>query len=206
MRVRKAIAHAINRQAIVDGAMFGFGTPIGTHFAPHHPDYIDLTAQSNYDPEKSKSLLSEAGVTVAYNSDNAEMIRRLNQEAAKAVKYGGLSEEEAWKYVTLNPAKLLRIDDKVGSIAIGKHADLVIWSHNPLSIYAVAEKTIIEGAVFYDYSKLDEKIEQNEKEREIIITQLKEAKKGGAKTQPAPVIDKTYFECETIDIVNENVQ
>ena len=151
-------------------------------------------------------ILSEAGVLVAYNSDNAEMIRRLNQEAAKAVKYGGLSEEEAWKYVTLNPAKLLRIDDKVGSIAIGKHADLVIWSHNPLSIYAVAEKTIIEGAIFYDYSKLDKKIEQNEKEREIIITQLKEAKKGGAKTQPAPVIDKRYFECETIDIVNENVQ
>ena len=60
--------------------------------------------------------------------------------------------------------------------------------------------------IFYDYSKLDEKIEQNEKEREIIITQLKEAKKGGAKTQPAPVIDKRYFECETIDIVNENVQ
>ena len=151
-------------------------------------------------------ILTEAGVTVAYNSDNAEMIRRLNQEAAKAVKYGGLSEEEAWKYVTLNPAKLLRIDDKVGSIAIGKHADLVIWSHNPLSIYAVAEKTIIEGAIFYDYTKLDEKIKQNEKEREIIITQLKEAKKSGAKTQPAPVIDKRYFECETIDIVNENVQ
>ena len=151
-------------------------------------------------------ILTEAGVTVAYNSDNAEMIRRLNQEAAKAVKYGGLSEEEAWKYVTLNPAKLLRIDDKVGSVALGKHADLVIWSHNPLSIYAIAEKTIIEGAVFYDYHKLDEHIERNKQEREIIITQLKDAKKGGAKTQPAPVIDKRYFECETIDIVNENVQ
>ena len=108
--------------------------------------------------------------------------------------------------MTLNPAKLLRIDDKVGSIALGKHADLVIWSHNPLSIYAVAEKTIIEGAIFYDYMKLDEKIKHNEKEREIIITQLKEAKKSGAKTQPAPVIDKRYFECETIDIANENVQ
>ena len=67
VRVRKAIAHAINRQAIVDGAMFGFGTPIGTHFAPHHPDYIDLTSQSNYDPEKSKSLLSEAGVSDGLN-------------------------------------------------------------------------------------------------------------------------------------------
>ena len=83
---------------------------------------------------------------------------------------------------------------------------MVIWSHNPLSIYAIAEKTIIEGAVFYDYDKLDEHIERNKQEREIIITQLKEAKKGGAKTQPAPVIDKRYFECETIDIVNENVQ
>ena len=149
-------------------------------------------------------ILTEAGVTVAYNSDNAEMMRRLNQEAAKAVKYGGLSEHEAWKYVTINPAKLLRIDDKVGSIAVGKHADLALWSHNPLSIYAVAEKTIIEGAIFYDYSNLESQIKQNEKERELIISQLKDAKKGGAKTQPAPVEDKRYLVCETIDIVDAN--
>ena len=62
VRVRKAIAHAINRQEIIDGAMFGYGTPIGTHFAPHNPDYVDLTGQSGYDPELSKSLLAEAGV------------------------------------------------------------------------------------------------------------------------------------------------
>ena len=61
VRVREAIAHAIDRQAIIDGAMFGLGTPIGTHFAPHNPDYIDLTAQSAYDPEKAKALLAEAG-------------------------------------------------------------------------------------------------------------------------------------------------
>ena len=61
--VREAIAHAINRQEIIDGAMFGYGTPIGTHFAPHNPDYIDLTALSAYDPEKSKALLAEAGVS-----------------------------------------------------------------------------------------------------------------------------------------------
>ena len=60
-RVRQAIAHAIDRQAIIDGAMFGFGTPIGTHFAPHHPDYVDLTDISSYDPQKAKSLLAEAG-------------------------------------------------------------------------------------------------------------------------------------------------
>lgn len=62
VRVRRAIGHAIDRQAIIDGAMFGFGTPIGTHFAPHNPAYIDLTAQSAYDPEKAKALLEEAGV------------------------------------------------------------------------------------------------------------------------------------------------
>ena len=96
------------------------------------------------------------------------------------------------------------IDDKVGSIAVGKHADLVLWSHNPLSIYAVVEKTIIEGAIFYDYSNLESKIQQNEKERELIISQLKDAKKGGAKTQPAPVEDKRYLVCETIDLVDVN--
>ena len=61
VKVRKALAHAINRQAIIDGAMFGYGTPIGTHFAPHNPDYVDMTGQSNYDPEKAKALLAEAG-------------------------------------------------------------------------------------------------------------------------------------------------
>ncbi|RMF36837.1 MAG: ABC transporter substrate-binding protein [Alphaproteobacteria bacterium] len=61
VRVREAIAHAINRQEVIDGAYYGYGTPIGTHFAPHNPDYVDLTALSNYDPEKSKALLAEAG-------------------------------------------------------------------------------------------------------------------------------------------------
>ena len=61
VKVRKAIAHAIDRQAIIDGAMFGVGTPIGTHFAPHHPDYLDLTANSAYDPDLAKQLLAEAG-------------------------------------------------------------------------------------------------------------------------------------------------
>ncbi|MGB2203336.1 MAG: ABC transporter substrate-binding protein, partial [Pseudooceanicola atlanticus] len=62
VRVREAVAHAINRQEIIDGALFGYGTPIGTHFAPHHPDYVDLTGISEYDPEKSKALLEEAGI------------------------------------------------------------------------------------------------------------------------------------------------
>ena len=86
------------------------------------------------------SILNSMGVITAINSDDAEMSRRLNQEAAKAVKYGGTSEEDAWKMVTLNPAKLLHIDDKVGSIKVGKNADLVLWSAHPLSIYATSRK------------------------------------------------------------------
>ncbi|NIZ60375.1 ABC transporter substrate-binding protein [Sedimentitalea sp. CY04] len=68
VRVRKAVAHAINRQAIVDGAMFGYGTPIGSHFAPHNPAYVDLTANSAYDPEKAKSLLAEAGMAEGFST------------------------------------------------------------------------------------------------------------------------------------------
>ena len=96
------------------------------------------------------AIMHNNGVLTAINSDDAEMARRLNQEAAKSIKYGGVSDEDALKFVTLNPAKLLHIDDKVGSIKIGKDADLVIWSDHPLSVYAKAEKTIIEGTVYFD--------------------------------------------------------
>lgn len=96
------------------------------------------------------ALMQQAGVVVAINSDDAEMSRRLNQEAAKAIKYGDVSEVDALKMVTLNPAILLHVDDRMGSILPGKDADLVLWSDHPLSIYAVAETTWIEGAPFYD--------------------------------------------------------
>jgi peptide/nickel transport system substrate-binding protein len=66
--VRQAVTHAIDRQAIIDGAMFGYGTPIGTHFAPHHPDYVDLTGNSQYDPEKAKALLAEAGLADGFTT------------------------------------------------------------------------------------------------------------------------------------------
>ncbi|WP_198521711.1 ABC transporter substrate-binding protein [Sagittula sp. P11] len=68
VRVREAVAHAIDRQAVIDGAMFGLGTPIGTHFAPHNPDYEDLTALSDFDPEKSKALLAEAGLADGFST------------------------------------------------------------------------------------------------------------------------------------------
>ncbi len=95
-------------------------------------------------------IMSKVGLNVAINSDDAEMARRLNQEAAKSIKYAGMSEIDALNMVTINPAKMLHVDDKVGSIKVGKDADLVLWSHNPLTIYAVAEKTIVDGIVYFD--------------------------------------------------------
>jgi imidazolonepropionase-like amidohydrolase len=99
------------------------------------------------------AIMYKMGLNVCINSDDAEMARRLNQEAGKTVRYGGVPEEDALKMVTLNPAKALHIDDKVGSIKTGKDADLVIWSDHPLSIYAKSEKTIVDGIVFFDREK-----------------------------------------------------
>ncbi len=145
------------------------------------------------------SIMHNAGVLVAYNSDSAEMSRRLNQEAAKAVKYGGVSEEDAWKFVTLNPAKLLHIEDKVGSVKVGKNADLVLWSDHPMSIYAKAEKTIIKGKTYYSADKISEKIKSIEKERNILIGQMLDASSKGAPTQSPKNIIKREFHCETLD-------
>ncbi|NRT16634.1 imidazolonepropionase-like amidohydrolase [Flavobacterium sp. 28A] len=144
-------------------------------------------------------IMHNAGLIVAYNSDDAEMSRRLNQEAAKAVKYGAISEEEAWKFVTLNPAKLLHIDDKVGSIKIGKDADIVLWNENPLSIYAKAEKTIIEGVVYYDTTKDAEKRVLIAKERNQLIGQMLEEKNKGMKTQEPKKKDKKEYHCDTLE-------
>ena len=145
------------------------------------------------------TILNNVGVITAINSDDAEMSRRLNQEAAKAVKYGGTSEEDAWKMVTLNPAKLLHIDDKIGSIKIGKDADLVLWSGNPLSIYSKAEKTIIEGSTYFDL-KIDKKHRANIKnERNILIQMLLKEKNKGIKTQPIIVKKKQDMHCDTLD-------
>ena len=145
------------------------------------------------------AIMHNQGVTVAFNSDDAEMSRRLNQEAAKAVKYGGVSEEDAWKFVTLNPAKLLHIDDKVGSVKVGKSADLVLWNDHPMSIYAVAEKTMIEGVFYYDLERATNQLDAIEEERNLLIQQMITAKNGGAKTQKAPKKQAREFHCETLD-------
>ena len=105
------------------------------------------------------AIMSRVGLNVAINSDDAEMARRLNQEAAKIVKYGGVTEEDALKMVTLNPAKMLHVEDKVGSLKIGKDGDMVVWSDNPLSIYARSEYTIVDGTIYFDRVK-DEQLQK----------------------------------------------
>ena len=93
------------------------------------------------------------GVRVAIKSDSEDYTRRLNQEAAKAIRYGGATEEEALKMITLNPAWIVGVDDRVGSIDVGKDADLVIWNGYPLSSYGVPEKVLIDGDVYFDRSQ-----------------------------------------------------
>ena len=120
----------------------------------------------------NSAIQSKYGILTAIHSDNAELGRRLNQEAAKTIKYGGLNEEEAWKLVTLNPAKILHIDHRTGSIEEGKDADLVLWSHNPLSIYARAEKTMVDGIIYYDKEKDEQMRKEIEKERNMLINKV----------------------------------
>jgi len=142
------------------------------------------------------TLLNNAGVVTAINSDDAEMGRRLNQEAAKAVKYGSTSEEDAWKMVTLNPAKLLHIDDKMGSIKIGKDADIVLWTDNPLSVYAKVIQTYVDGKLLFDV-EVDKKLRARDRlERMRIIRKMSEDKTGSKKQKPEPTTEKLYH-CDT---------
>tara|TARA_B100001758_G_scaffold247366_1_gene264917 strand:- start:410 stop:3400 length:2991 start_codon:yes stop_codon:yes gene_type:complete len=144
------------------------------------------------------TLLNKKGVITAINSDDAEMGRRLNQEAAKAVKYGGTSEEDAWKMITLNPAKLLRLDNRMGSVKAGKDADIVLWTDNPLSIYAKVVQTYVDGKLMYDI-KLDQELRKRDlKERMRIIKLMSEDKNGEKKEIPKPDEEKLYH-CDSED-------
>lgn len=140
-------------------------------------------------------LMQQVGVNVAINSDDAEMARRLNQEAAKAVKYGGMSEEEALKLVTLNPAKMLHVSDKVGSIKAGKDADVVVWSDHPLSIYAKSLYTIVDGIVYFDREKDAQLRMAVASERNRIIRKMVAEKRSGSPVQPAQPTYQVMHTC-----------
>ena len=147
------------------------------------------------------AIMNEVGLTVAINSDDGEMSRRLNQEAAKSVKYGGMSEEDAWKMVTINPAKLLHVDDLVGSIKTGKQADLVLWNEHPLSIYAKPEKTMVEGVIYFDLDRDSELRKDIKKERNELIGQMLKAKNNGVKTQPVTKKEEQRVHCDLLEEV-----
>lgn len=118
------------------------------------------------------AIMHKAGVVVSFNSDDDELGRRLNVEAAKAVKYGGVSPEEALKFVTLNPARQLRIDRYVGSIEVGKHADLAIWSQSPLSTFARCEQTWIDGRRYFDRTTDLQNRQQLQERRNTLIQKV----------------------------------
>jgi adenine deaminase len=142
--------------------------------------------------------MHRAGVLTAINSDDAEMGRRLNQEAAKSVKYAGISEEDALKMVTLNPAKMLHLDNQMGSIKIGKSADVVLWTDHPLSVYAKPEKTIIDGKVYFDIEKDAQNNKEQEEERARLIQKMKNAKKSGMPTQRSEGRTQAIFHCDDV--------
>ncbi|MGB0837581.1 MAG: amidohydrolase family protein [Flavobacteriaceae bacterium] len=146
------------------------------------------------------AIMHNVGLTVAFNSDDAEMSRRLNQEAAKAMKYGGLSEEEAWKFVTLNPAKLLHLDDRLGSIKVGKDADLVLWDHHPMEARSKAQFTMVEGVIYFSVDQDLSLREENQNEKNRLIGKMISAKNKGVKTiEPVKKVNQLY-ECETLEL------
>jgi hypothetical protein len=143
-------------------------------------------------------LMHDQGLIVAINSDDAEMGRRLNQEAAKAVKYGGMSETDAWKMVTLYPAKLLHLDDRMGSVTPGKDGDLVLWSDNPLSIQAKVEITSVDGEILFDAERDKRMQVRMEEERARLVSAMLEVKDSGEKVQPFVKKKSKRYHCDTL--------
>ena len=127
------------------------------------------------------SIMWDRDVLVTFNSDSSNLARRMNLEAAKAVKYGGIPEEEALKFVTLNAAKQFRVDDRIGSLEAGKDADFVIWSGSPLSTYSHAEQTWIEGRKYFDRQEDLANRDKLEAERAELIQKIKDEKGGDKK-------------------------
>jgi imidazolonepropionase-like amidohydrolase len=116
------------------------------------------------------ALMAERGVLVSINSDSGEEMRHLNQEAAKAIKWGGMDPVAALALVTLNPAKQLRIDDRVGSIEVGKDADLVLYDGDPLSMMSVVQKTFVDGDLYFD--------READRERQAKVEEIKKRLSG----------------------------
>lgn len=155
------------------------------------------------------ALMHNAGVVVSFNSDDRELARHLNQEAAKAVKYGRVPPEEALKFVTLNPARQLRIDDKVGSLEPGKDADLVVWSRSPLSNLSRCEQTWVDGRRYFDLDD-DRQLRKRDRDRhhklvqKILASGLPMAKPGEVKVDPSSLWPREDEFCHKHDHHDEH--
>ena len=165
-------------------------------------DWWNYKWEVHYAIPYNASIMNREGVLTAINSDDADMGRRLNQEAAKTVRYGGTSEEDALKMVTLNPAKMLHLDNQMGSIKVGKSGDVTLWTGHPLSVYSKADKTIIEGAVYFDLDRDQQLRKELLEERARLISKMMAEKKEGSPTQKSPGRQRQEFHCE--DMVMEN--
>jgi len=134
------------------------------------------------------AIMVKKGVLVSINSDGAEESRHLNQEAAKCMKYGGLTETEALSLITINPAKQLAVEERVGSIEVGKDADLTIYNHHPLSVYAVVQKVLIDGQVYFDIKKDMEMRQKMDLERKALKDrdQKNQGGRPAAEREPLP--------------------
>jgi imidazolonepropionase-like amidohydrolase len=130
------------------------------------------------------AIMLRKGVLVSINSDSAEHARRLNTEAAKTIKWGGLSDEEALALVTINPAKQLRIDGRVGSLEPGKDGDVTIWSHHPLSSYAIVERVYIDGTLYYDRLAEERRLTDLKKEKSELVLAEQGARRQTTTEQP----------------------
>ncbi|HMO65079.1 MAG TPA: amidohydrolase family protein, partial [Verrucomicrobiota bacterium] len=139
------------------------------------------------------SLMHARGVNVSFNSDSSDHARRLNLEAAKAVKYGGTGEEDALKFVTLNPAKQLGIDRWVGSLEPGKDADFVLWSGHPLDTRSVCLQTWIEGRQYFDRSLEPERAKALADERAALVAKAKQLAGGGGESPSAAESARAAF-------------
>lgn len=151
---------------------------------------------------QNPAILFRMGIITAINSDDAEMARRLNQEAAKSIKYGDLTEAEALLLVTLNPAKLLHLN-KQGKIAVGMDGDVVLWSDNPLSVYAKVEKTFVDGKLLYDSEEDARRRESMEKDRSRIMQKMMDEKENGAPTVKPRMKKMKIWDCEDLGTQND---
>ena len=140
------------------------------------------------------AVMTRHGIVVSIHSDSNEHARRFYQEAGKMMKYGDLTEEEALRLVTLNPAIQLRLDRRIGSIDVGKDADLVLFNGHPFSIYSRPEVTMIEGEIYFDRKKDLEMREQLAKEKKALIEKEKKSPGQMQPTQPLPTVIPTLSE------------